>query len=436
MNSPEGIQAIPAGISRVAGQPESADWFLTASVHCADVKIISIHKRQPNVKFLVTLSTMTDESIMAASKKTGIQTKAAQKSKKPQKSSASSVKRKTSAPAKSKKPISKKKPGRKPSPKDLNAFREGTVRVGDVRLHAAIWPGFKKNKKRNIVCIHGTTGNYVSLSRITETFVEQGYTTLAYDLRGRGRSDKPETGYSQEIHVEDLQRLLSETRMQNVVLVGHSLGAYIAFRFALKYPEKVSGIIAIDGGAPLNLWQKLRALTLVQKSVRRLGRSYTSPNQYLAEIQKTGIIRKFSPLVENFLLYELEALPGGKFKVGMPASAAEQEIAAMGGSLSWWRILKNFIFSAKITREKMKAARLKLEDIKVPVLLLKAGTHNFSRGDDVVPVSAVKKMQERITSLQIEIFEEYNHYEIIIEPDMRRNRLLNSFAFNIFQNYD
>jgi pimeloyl-ACP methyl ester carboxylesterase len=66
---------------------------------------------------------------------------------------------------------------------------------------------------------------------------------IAYDLRGRGDSDKPDTGYGLEAHGDDLAHLLDHYGLDRAVVVGHSLGAMIALTFAVKRHDRVSRLV-------------------------------------------------------------------------------------------------------------------------------------------------------------------------------------------------
>ncbi len=62
------------------------------------------------------------------------------------------------------------------------------------------------------------------------------------DLRGFGKTDAPEGTYSMLQHAGDVSGLLDSLGIEKAVLVGHSLGGYIAFEFAQMYPDKLSGM--------------------------------------------------------------------------------------------------------------------------------------------------------------------------------------------------
>ena len=59
------------------------------------------------------------------------------------------------------------------------------------------------------------------------------------DLRGRGLSDKPEKGYFVEQHVHDVHHVLEDMGVKEVILMGHSLGAFVSLAFAARYPDLV-----------------------------------------------------------------------------------------------------------------------------------------------------------------------------------------------------
>ncbi len=65
------------------------------------------------------------------------------------------------------------------------------VAVDGVGLAVNEWPG----KGRAIVCIHGLTANHTCWASMADALSPE-YRLIAYDLRGRGDSDKPEKGYT------------------------------------------------------------------------------------------------------------------------------------------------------------------------------------------------------------------------------------------------
>jgi len=69
------------------------------------------------------------------------------------------------------------------------------------------------------------------------------YQVILYDMRGQGKSDKPEGPYSFEIHVEDQKALLDELGISKAHHVGISYGAELGLVFALKYPDMLKSLV-------------------------------------------------------------------------------------------------------------------------------------------------------------------------------------------------
>ena len=85
--------------------------------------------------------------------------------------------------------------------------------AGDgVALAVHEWPG-KRPPRRTVLGIHGLTANHRCWASMAET-LPPGYRLVAYDLRGRGDSDKPATDYSLTTHGRDLASLLEEDRQK------------------------------------------------------------------------------------------------------------------------------------------------------------------------------------------------------------------------------
>ena len=76
-------------------------------------------------------------------------------------------------------------------------------------------------------------------------FFSKSYETLTYDLRGHGRSDAPETGYSYKQYADDLTVVIDKCTRAPVHLVGLSMGGAIAFHYARKNPDNVRSLTLV-----------------------------------------------------------------------------------------------------------------------------------------------------------------------------------------------
>lgn len=92
-----------------------------------------------------------------------------------------------------------------------------------------------------IVLAHGMYGNGRRWLRLGSELTDE-YEVIAYDARGHGRSDAPETGYDLDTRVADLVGLVTELGLENPVLGGHSMGAATVAWAAANRPSLPRGL--------------------------------------------------------------------------------------------------------------------------------------------------------------------------------------------------
>jgi pimeloyl-ACP methyl ester carboxylesterase len=73
---------------------------------------------------------------------------------------------------------------------------------------------------------------------------------VAYDQRGWGDSDKPETGYSMQDLANDAEALIQSLRLSRYVLIGHSMGGKVAQLLASKRPTGLEALILVAPAPP------------------------------------------------------------------------------------------------------------------------------------------------------------------------------------------
>lgn len=73
---------------------------------------------------------------------------------------------------------------------------------------------------------------------------------ITWDLRGHGGSDYPADSqyYSPAHALDDMAAVLTQCEHDRAVLGGHSLGGYLSLDFALRFPDRVAGLVLIDTG--------------------------------------------------------------------------------------------------------------------------------------------------------------------------------------------
>lgn len=98
-----------------------------------------------------------------------------------------------------------------------------------------------------IVCLHGHPGSGRSMSVFTQ-HLSKRFQTIAPDLRGYGQS-KTREDFVMLDHLDDLQAVLKQYRVDRCLILGWSLGGIVALELAARFPELVSGLILVATSA-------------------------------------------------------------------------------------------------------------------------------------------------------------------------------------------
>ncbi len=117
------------------------------------------------------------------------------------------------------------------NPADLTGV--DTAPANNVRLHIDDSGG----SGRPVVLIHGWPLSAQAWEPQVSVLQAAGYRVVAYDRRGFGRSDKPESGYSYDALADDLQRVMEQCGLQDVTLVGFSMGGGEVARYIARHGE-------------------------------------------------------------------------------------------------------------------------------------------------------------------------------------------------------
>jgi non-heme chloroperoxidase len=103
---------------------------------------------------------------------------------------------------------------------------------------------------RPVVLIHGWPLSGASWSEQVPAFTEAGYRVVTYDRRGFGESDKPEDGYDYDTFAADLKGVLDGLDLNDVTLVGFSMGGGEIARYVGKYGEDRLHSVVFAGAVP------------------------------------------------------------------------------------------------------------------------------------------------------------------------------------------
>ncbi len=99
-----------------------------------------------------------------------------------------------------------------------------------------------------IVCLHGRWGRGETWADFMHHYGER-YRIIAPDQRGHGLSGKPVSKYTAEEMAADIIALLNYLDLESIILVGHSMGGYIAGYLAANYPQRIRAVALLDKSA-------------------------------------------------------------------------------------------------------------------------------------------------------------------------------------------
>jgi pimeloyl-ACP methyl ester carboxylesterase len=224
------------------------------------------------------------------------------------------------------------------------------------------------------------------------------YDIYAPDLRGRGQSADLPGPFGLAAHVRDLTALLDHYSLEKVVYVGHSLGAYIGLELARAAPERIAGLVLVDGGIGLPLPQGadpeevLRAV--LGPAIERLELSYPDADAYIQFWRGHPALQDadaWSGYLTDYVKYDLaEAVSAFKSRVNPEAVRADGR-----GPLS-------------------PEMATRIDQVQHPTLLLTAPRGLFDQPQPFLPDTVVRDKLRINPNLRHAQIPDTNHYTITL----------------------
>lgn len=148
-----------------------------------------------------------------------------------------------------------------------------------------------------IVLVHGLNDS----ADVWRTFIpslSQHFHVISFDLPGFGHSSKANKLYSPDNYVKFIRFVVSRFRHQQMILVGHSMGANIALRYASIYPQQVERLVLVDAAGILHRLTYTQFLT--HYGIQALPKLYPEQESDLKLLAKSlfGVLTDYAPLME------------------------------------------------------------------------------------------------------------------------------------------
>lgn len=204
-----------------------------------------------------------------------------------------------------------------------------------------------------VLLLHGTSDSWRSFEYVLPELPDW-MRAIAVTQRGHGDADRPATGYRTEDFADDVGALMDALGIDKAIVVGHSMGASIAQRFAIDHPARMLGLVLIGARAS---WHRHPGVLALGEAVATLS-DPVDPD-FVREFQLSTLARPVSPAY-------LEAVVAESLK--LPARV-------------WQASFFECVFRADHTAE--------LGRIATPTLLMCGGRDDFARDEQDTLAGAI-----------------------------------------------
>jgi pimeloyl-ACP methyl ester carboxylesterase len=238
-------------------------------------------------------------------------------------------------------------------------------------------------RKQSLVFIHGSGGNHSAWSHQYGR-LQKKYNIVAINLPGHGcsggKGEKDVRRYCVWV-----KKLLDVRDLNGAVLVGHSLGAAIALRFAINYQQEIAGIVLAGSGMKMPV------------------------NPFFLELLKTNPPEVPAEVIELICKYSLAKENRTKFFSPLQKSISQSKVEVLYGDLSACNNLD-------LTEE--------IDKINVPALVI------CGAEDKMTPPDFSLQLAAGISGAKLEIVEGAGHM-VMLERPAEFNASLDQFAESI-----
>ncbi|MEI2777851.1 MAG: alpha/beta hydrolase [Tetrasphaera sp.] len=249
-----------------------------------------------------------------------------------------------------------------------------------------------------VVAIHGITANHRSWVGLAE---QLDAPILAVDLRGRGGSRSLPPPYTLVQHADDVGAAIAHAQLPPAVVVGHSMGAFVATRLAERHPGQVAATVLVDGGLPLPPPPPGVTVTLEQALgpvVDRLRMTFPDRAAYRDFYRQHPALGPYwNPQIEAYVDYDLVEVDG-QLRPSPNLEAVATNFAELDGSGGYAEAL---------------------EQIASPRVLLTCPRGLFDETPGLYSGEWLAHWRARLPDLAVAEVPDTNHFTIVFGPQVR-----------------
>ncbi len=273
-------------------------------------------------------------------------------------------------------------------------YRTRALAVTGGELRYAVWG----RRGPVILASHGLTASHMQFQSVADQLGDE-FQLVAPDHRGRGHSRDIRGPWGMSAHAEDILALLDDLQLAAAdLMIGHSMGGFVAAVTAARAPQRIGGLLLIDGGLPsidqmpegLTTEQLVKAIT--GPAVARLDVTFSSVEDYLAFWRAhPAFASEWSPYVEQYARYDL---------IG-----TAPELRA--------RTRKAAIIADVETQLKSELVPRALASLRLPVSFLQA-PRGVMNAEPLYAPELLASWARSVSNVELRTVPDVNHYTIVI----------------------
>ena len=251
---------------------------------------------------------------------------------------------------------------------------------------------------RAILAIHGITSSNRAWQSLATTLVPNGYTIYAVDLRGRGRSATLPGPFGMQTHGEDMVAVIKSLKLEDVEVIGHSMGGFVSIALLGIAPELVKRTVLVDGGIPLAMPPGFTVETILPlvlgPALARLAMKFESSDAYRNYWRpQAAFIKGWSSAHDEYSDYDLVGSAPELRPATNPAAVEEDSRDLFGQDL--------------IERT--------LVGLEEEVLMLRAVRGLQNEELPLYPELVLNAVLPKYPKLRVVTVEDTNHYDILLD---------------------
>jgi pimeloyl-ACP methyl ester carboxylesterase len=242
-----------------------------------------------------------------------------------------------------------------------------------------------------VLFVHGLLGSHSNWADLIHRLDGRNRVVVP-DLFGHGASENPVGDYSLGAHAATLRDLIDRLGIEQVTVVGHSLGGGISLEFCYLFPERVERLVLVgSGGLGREVIPALRAATLP-------GAEWVLP------ALASGWVRGRVDTIGKTLAW-------AGWRASNDMRAVWEGFARLSDADSRRAFLSTTRAVIDVGGQSITAHDYLPDLVDIPVLVV------WGTNDMVIPVTHAERAKEAIPGCRVEIFEGAGHYPHLDDPE-------------------